>query len=139
MKVLLDTNVALDQILRREPFFEAAKKIVEGSRQGRFTALVSASTVTDIYYIACSMLKDKVLVMARLEALLKTVDIAAVSGAEVLRAIGLKWADFEDAVQFTAGERLAVRFVITRDAEGFAASPIPVVSPERFLDMITVD
>jgi predicted nucleic acid-binding protein len=139
MKVLLDTNVALDYILLREPFYQAAKKVVESSQHGRYTAFVSASAVTDIYYIACGMLRDKALVMARIEALLKTVDVAAVTGAEIRRAIDLCWGDFEDGVQFAAGESLAVRFVITRDADGFAASSIPVVSPEQFLDMITVD
>jgi predicted nucleic acid-binding protein len=139
MMVLLDTNVALDYILLREPFYQDAKAITEDSQQGRYTAFVSASAVTDMYYIACGILRDKALVMARLKALLKTVDVATVSGAEIRRAVDLCWGDFEDAVQFTAAERLAVRFVITRDADGFTASSIPVVSPEQFLAMITVD
>ncbi|GHV28025.1 hypothetical protein AGMMS4952_10760 [Spirochaetia bacterium] len=49
------------------------------------------------------------------------------------------WADFEDCVQYTAGESLAVSYIITRDPDGFAASGIPVVRPEKFLDMITID
>jgi hypothetical protein len=44
-----------------------------------------------------------------------------------------------DAIQYTAGESLAVSYIITRDPEGFAASGIPVVRPEKFLAMITVD
>ncbi|MHC6202200.1 PIN domain-containing protein [Breznakiellaceae bacterium SP9] len=139
MNVLLDTNVALDVILQREPFYQNAKKIADGSQRGVYTALVSASAVTDIYYIACKELRDKKLVMARLKLLLKTVDIAAVTDAEIRRAMDLAWNDFEDCVQFTAGERLAVRYIITRDAEGFTASGIPTVSPEQFLAMITVD
>ncbi|GHV80766.1 hypothetical protein AGMMS49944_25570 [Spirochaetia bacterium] len=104
-----------------------------------YTAFVSASAVTDIYYIACRELRDKKLVMARIKLLLKTVDIAAVTGVEIRRAIDLSWADFEDCVQFTAGERLAVRYIITRDPGGFAGSGIPVLSPDQFLTMITVD
>ncbi|GHV96447.1 twitching motility protein PilT [Spirochaetia bacterium] len=116
MNVLLDTNIALDVILRREPFYQNANKIVKDSRDGMYTAFVSASAVTDISYIAGRELRDKTLVMSRLKLLLETVDIAAVTGVEIRRAIDLDWNDFEDCVQFTAGERLAVRYIITRDA-----------------------
>ncbi|GHV38590.1 hypothetical protein AGMMS49546_09260 [Spirochaetia bacterium] len=85
------------------------------AKLGRFTALVSASAIIDMYYLACKDLKDKMLVMPRLKTLLKTVKIAAVTGAEIHRAIDLDWADFEDCVQYTAGESLAVSYIITRD------------------------
>ena len=139
MNVLLDSNVALDVILRREPFYQNAGIIADGSQKGVYTALMSASAVTDIYYIACRELRDKKLVMERIKALLETVDIAAVTGVEIRRAIALDWTDFEDCVQFTAGERIAVRYIITRDAGDFAGSGIPVRSPDQFLTMITVD
>ena len=139
MNVLLDTNVVLDAILQREPFFQDADDIVDSSKQGAYTAFVSASTVTDIYYIACRRLKDEKLVMERLKVLLETVNVAAVTGREIRRAIELSWNDFEDCVQFTAGERLAARYIITRDPAGFTGSGIPVLSPERFLAMIVVD
>jgi predicted nucleic acid-binding protein len=139
MNVLLDTNVALDVILRREPFYQDAKKIVDGSRGGLYTAFVSASAVTDIYYIACKELRDKKLVMKRLKALLETVGVATVTGAEIHRAIDIAWNDFEDCVQFTAAERLAASYIISRDAGDFAGPGIPAVSPGQFLAMITVD
>jgi predicted nucleic acid-binding protein len=139
MNVLLDSNVALDHILKREPFFTNAKRIIIGSQCKFYTAFISASAVTDIYYISARNLKSNVLAMEELKCLLQTVDIAAVTSAEIHRAVDLTWDDFEDCVQFAAGESLAVRYIITRDPEGFAASGIPVVSPEKFLDMITVD
>jgi predicted nucleic acid-binding protein len=139
MNVLLDTNVALDVILRREPFYQNAGDIVKDSHDGMYTAFVSASAVTDIHYIARGELKDKKLVMARLKLLLETVDIATVTGVEIRRAIDLAWNDFEDCVQFTAGERLSASYIITRDPGDFAESGIPAVSPEQFLSMITVD
>jgi predicted nucleic acid-binding protein len=139
MNVLLDTNIALDVILRREPFYQNASNIVKDSRDGIYTAFVSASAVTDIYYIAGGELKDKKLVMDRIKTLLKTVKIAAVTGLEIRRASDLAWTDFEDCVQFTAGENLDARYIITRDAGGFVESEIPTVSPEQFLAMITVD
>jgi hypothetical protein len=67
------------------------------------------------------------------------VEIAAVTGAEIRRAVDLAWPDFEDCVQFAAGESIQVHYIITRDTGGFSASAIPAVSPGKFIDMITVD
>lgn len=138
MNVLIDTNVALDEILRRQPFCDKAADIIGLAKLGKFTAFLSASAITDVYYIACKNLKDEKLAMLRLKALLKAVGIAAVTGAEIRRAFDLDWSDFEDCVQFAAGENLAVSYIITRDTGGFATSPIPAISPEKFLEIITI-
>lgn len=139
MNMLLDSNIVLDHILKRVPFADKATDIISLAKQGKFTAFVSASAVTDIYYIASKELKSTILAMEELKCLLQTVEIAAVTGAEIRRAVDLAWPDFEDCVQFTAGESIQVNYIITRDADGFSASVTPVVSPGKFIDMITVD
>jgi predicted nucleic acid-binding protein len=52
MKILIDTNIALDVLLKREPFYEDAAKVILLSEKDIIDAYVSASAVTDIYYIA---------------------------------------------------------------------------------------
>jgi predicted nucleic acid-binding protein len=139
MNVLLDSNIVLDHILNRVPFADNANDIISLAKQGKFTAFVSASALTDIYYITSKSLKSQILALEELKCLLQTVDIAAVTGAEIRRAIDLAWPDFEDCVQFAAGENIQALYIITRDINGFSASVIPAVSPEKFIDIITVD
>ena len=63
--------------------------------------------------------------------------IAAVSGNEIRRAIDLEWGDFEDAVQYAAGESISVDYIITRNTSDFISAILPVVTPDDFLVIIT--
>jgi len=62
LKVLLDTNVVLDILLKREQFFTDSLNAVEltlGSGENKGYLFIPASTITDIYYIANRNLKIK--------------------------------------------------------------------------------
>ena len=51
MQVLIDTNVILDVLLNRKGFVQNAVEILKLS-EADFQKFVSASAITDIYYIA---------------------------------------------------------------------------------------
>ena len=50
LSILIDTNVAVDFIVRRMPFYEESAKVIEAASLKIFNAYISASCVTDIYY-----------------------------------------------------------------------------------------
>lgn len=50
MKLLIDTNVLLDVLLKREPFYEESAKVLTLSGKENVYEFVSASAITDIYY-----------------------------------------------------------------------------------------
>ena len=52
MIVLLDTNVVLDVILTNAIFAHKSRVILDFAERKQFTGYVSASAITDIYYIA---------------------------------------------------------------------------------------
>ena len=137
MNVLIDTNVVLDQLVKREPFCENAERIRLLSEKGLITSYISASAVTDIYYIARKEIGDKIKAIDLLNDLLKTTNIAAVTETSIHEALNLKWDDFEDAVQYVAGQNVSADFIITRKANDFSGSDINVISPEDFLKKIT--
>ena len=137
MNVLIDTNVILDQLVKREPFYQDAERIRILSEKGYVNSYISASAVTDIYYIAKKELNDKETVIVLLNKLLETTNVAAVTEASIHEALNLKWDDFEDAVQYVAGQNVSVDYIITRNAKDFADSHIEVISPEAFLVKIT--
>ena len=134
MRVLIDSNVALDHMLKREPFCESAAKIIDFA-SGDDDVLMSASAVTDVYYIARKHFRDKHKAMVALKQLLQTVQVAAVDDADIRRAIALDWADFEDAVQFVAGEGAAADCVVTRDKPGYATTTT-VLTPTEFIGLL---
>jgi hypothetical protein len=122
--------------LGRLPFCEAGAAILGLSKEG-IELFVSASAITDIFYITRKTLDDKQAAMSLLKNLLINVDVAAVSGDEIRRAIDLDWHDFEDALQYAVGEWLRVDYVITRNTADFASAALPVVTPDEFLNNIT--
>ena len=101
MKLLIDTNVVLDVLLKREPFYVAAADVLKLTQRDNVREYISASAVTDIYYIAHRQLKDKAAVKELLKRLLMVVSVAAVSEREIASALDLAWSDFEDSVQYS--------------------------------------
>ena len=137
MNVLIDTNVVLDILLKREPFHQSAARVNVLSEKGLITGYMSASAVTDVYYIAQKETKRKDTAMELLRNLLKTVRVAAVTEGSVKEALDLNWNDFEDAVQYVAGKGISADYVITRNPSDFAGSEIEIITPDAFVDLLT--
>ena len=52
MRVLIDTDITLDFLLQRSPFFQDAKLLFQAIESGQVVGYVTAITLTDIFYIA---------------------------------------------------------------------------------------
>jgi predicted nucleic acid-binding protein len=51
VRVLVDTNILLDFLLQREPFFQDAELLFDAIDRGLVIGCVTATTLTDIFYI----------------------------------------------------------------------------------------
>ena len=96
MKILIDANIALDVLLERRPFYISGVRVL-GLSKGGIELFISASTVTDIYYITRKELKNKDASLTLLKNLLTSVYVAAVTNNEIYRAIDLNWSDLEES------------------------------------------
>ncbi len=52
MRVLLDTNIVLNVLLKREPWVSKSKSIWQANDDGLITGYITGTTLTDIFYIA---------------------------------------------------------------------------------------
>lgn len=135
MKVLFDTNIILDLLLYRQPFCEVSERVIDLSAKRIIEGYVSASSMTDIYYLAYKGLKNKKIVNSYLEKLLQIVFIAGVTDIEIKKALQANWSDFEDAVQYFVAENVEVSYIITRNKKDYLSGKIMVVEPLEFLNM----
>jgi predicted nucleic acid-binding protein len=137
LDILIDTDVVLNVLLQEEPFFESSSDVFILLEQGRFHGSVTATTLTNIYYIAR---KRAGLDIARIciSKLLETPGLQFLNVDEqVLRnAEASKMTDFEDAVQAMAAEIAGLDFIVTRNQRDFRNSPIPAVLPEELLEKL---
>lgn len=137
MKLLIDSNIILDYMLEREPFFEMAENVLNLAEQDDdITEFVSASAITDINYIAYKALKNRDLVYSLIRKVLQIVEIAPVTDKEITTALDLDWKDFEDAVQYSVALANGMDAVITRNMKGFSQAEIKICTPEEILETI---
>lgn len=136
MKVLIDTNIILDFLLQREPFVQDAGALFAAIDSGQIIGYVTATTLTDIFYIAR---KHTGSIEAARQAVLEILTIASicsVNRAILESALNSGFDDFEDAVQIFSAVFQNLDAIVTRDNRGFLNSPISVFSIQELLQQI---
>lgn len=136
MKLLIDTNIVLDVILERQPFYSNSIEVLGLAKRDDVEEYISASAVTDIYYLIYRQLKDKGFAKELLKELFKIVSVASVTEQEIRKAMELEWKDFEDSVQYSVALLQEMNGIITRNPSDYGESEIPVWLPERVLELI---
>ena len=139
IKLLIDTNVVLNVLLRREPFSETAAEVLNPTQRDDVREYVFASAITDIYYIANKQLKDRAAVRNLLERLLKIVSVAAVSEQEIRNALNLTWADFEDSVQYSVALLNEMDGIVTRNPDDYQEANMRIWLPDQALELFAVN
>ena len=137
MKVLIDTNVILDVLAKRLPFYSHAEKIFFLAAEEKIEALITASSVTDIYYLIRKHLKDSKEAKLTLLKLFTLFQIVDVTGDDCKKALELNVSDYENALLATCARREKVEYIITRNIKDFTSSPVPAILPDRFISTHT--
>lgn len=131
MRILFDTNILLDAILTREPFATDAAFLLTAVELGQITGFVSATTLTDVYYLVKRQTRSAETAFNAVNELLELMEICTVDRAVLEQAILFDRDDFEDAVQIACAIRLGLDAIVTRDVAGFTNSLISIISPEN--------
>jgi predicted nucleic acid-binding protein len=134
VRVLFDTNVLMDILLRREPFWDESAQVLDQVASGAVTGLICASTVTTIFYLA-SKEAGKKEAMVQVRSLLGLYEVASVTRAVLDAALNSKSPDFEDAVLAEAAHQAGAQAIITRNLKDFAHSPVRAYTPKQWLAM----
>lgn len=133
MNVLIDTNVILDAMLSRSPFSEAARTLFIWAAEEKINACITASSVTDIYYLLQKHLHDKEKCRQEISKILTLFHIIEVSGTDCEKALELTMSDYEDALLATCAKRSKIEYIITRNVKDFTDSPVKAVLPDEFI------
>lgn len=135
MRVLLDTNVIIDVLAKREPFYRDALMVLRYSEMGKITGIITASCVTDIMYILRKYLQTPQL-RKSVQSLVSILDVCDVTKEDILQAFAFEMADYEDALQAQCASKSDTQYVITRNTKDFANSPIKAIEPHKFLALL---
>ena len=134
MKVLVDTNVILDGFLERELFVEDAKALLNAIQSQQIEGFVTATTLTDIFYIVRRETKNIEQAREAVSRTLILMQICPVDRRILEAAFASNLHDFEDAVQLARAIAKSLDAIITRDPQGFAGATIPILSVLELLE-----
>lgn len=137
-KLLVDTNVLIDYLSMREPFYDEARLLMIVGRVGEFELWMTSSQVTDLIYILSDGGKQSLMpsVLERLRGLRTFVEVFAVGGAEADRMLASAWKDPEDALMFESALSLKADAIITRNAKDFESSLVRAMTAREFFNWL---
>ena len=136
MLILIDTNVLLDVIARREPHVIFSEKVIDLCRQEIINGAIAGHSVLNAMYV----LRKNFTLEERKEIFLSLCEFLYVESVDFGKIIqALKdddFSDFEDCLQMQCALSLRADYIVTRNVKDFAASEIPAVTPEEFLKIL---
>ncbi|WP_223653642.1 type II toxin-antitoxin system VapC family toxin [Hymenobacter psoromatis] len=131
--LFLDTNVLLDFILQRDGFGPAARQLFITAEAEEVVLYAAALSFSHIYYTLRKTNPPAERILA-LKNLASAVNVIPLTRPVIEAALALGFADFEDGLQYCAARAVsAIEAIVTRDAKGFAAGTLPILTPPQAL------
>ena len=115
-KALIDTNVVLDKLAVRQPFHTEANAIFDLIADGELAGFITASSITDIYFLLGKAIGFNSSLKA-IENLLDVFEVISVTKFDCQNAVKSNIKDFEDALVAVCAEKEKIEYIITRDVE----------------------
>ncbi len=140
MKILFDTNVLVDVLQQRQPWFAKASELVMAVAEEKITGCLTAKQITDLYYFSRRQFSDQpdaeLKARAIIEKLLSLFELIDTQASDCLNALAINNGDYEDAVLISAARRTAVDYLVTRNQKHFQSSSVKVCDPDSLLALI---
>ncbi|MCI9082269.1 MAG: PIN domain-containing protein [Lachnospiraceae bacterium] len=131
--VLIDTNIILDVLEKREPFYESSNDVLLCCASKKITGYIALHSVSNIFYI----LRKQYSAEDRRRLILGILDFLQVATAKhenVRHALERNdFSDFEDCLQDECALENHADYIITRNTDDFKNSRIPALTPADFL------
>ena len=132
MKLFLDTNVMLDFLGEREPFYISAAKIATLADKRKLKIIVSAISFATVSYFltkyeGLEVTKDKLRKFKIISGICELDELIIEKG------LNSNFPDFEDSLQYFSALRTECDIIVTRNGKDFKKSQIPVMTPDEFL------
>ena len=137
MAIMIDTNILLDVLLKREPFVKEAKEILEACARKEVEGVFTTSAVTDIFYIEGKEMDDIHILYLLMEDLFGIVRLYNVRKGDIMAALDQKEQDFEDCLLSVCAQRAGCDRIVTRNTKDFQRSFVKAVEPKEFLNELS--
>ncbi|EPF47696.1 PIN domain-containing protein [Treponema vincentii] len=135
-KIFVDSDIVLDVLCKRDPYYEYAAKVFSLADMKKLTVYTTSLVVANVYYI----LRKAIGIEKSKEALRKLrllVKIISVEEREVDLALNSSFSDFEDALQYYTAVKHGMETLLTRNIKDYKERDLIIQTPEQFIKGIT--
>lgn len=131
MRLMLDLNVLLDVVQKRQKHYFASAQVLNHSlTQGN--GYIPAHAITTLHYLV-NKYSNQNQADELIDWLLQNFTIAPADKEIFLRARILNFPDFEDAVVCACAEQQSCDYIITRNNKDFSKATVGVLTPGEFI------
>ena len=126
MKILIDTNIFLDLLLKRN-FYKEALEIL--NNLDKYEVLIVDITLLNIDYIAKKQIKE---IREFLNLVNNTCQIKGAENEDLKKALDIENNDLEDNLQYVVAEKYECECIVTND-KGFKFDNIEILTSKQFV------
>ena len=136
MTILVDTNIVLDVLMKREPYAELAQIIMTKCADREIIGYLAAHSIPNLFYILRKTytIKERRMLIKNLCNVFRISDL---NEKKILSAVeNEEFSDFEDCLQEECAVEAMVDYIVTRNPDDYAKSRIKVVEPREFVALL---
>ena len=135
MKVLVDTNVFLEQLLHREKYDEVDKFFFLAAKQYNQMYITSMSLRDIGYALHRQRHNEEEAKKAQFQVYSMVSKVVGVSADAAINSLFSDAKDFEDALQVNAAEEAMCMAIVTFNKKDYAKANIPVFTPQEICEI----
>lgn len=134
-RIFLDTNVMLDFLGERNPFYDSIARVLSFLESHKFAIIVSPiSYATVSYFLSKSEGKKNAIEKLRMFNAIS--QVCTIDEQTIEKGLSSGFADFEDGLQFYNALESKCDIILTRNAKDFKKSTLPIMSPIEYLNSL---
>ncbi|MBD3385320.1 PIN domain-containing protein [candidate division KSB1 bacterium] len=134
-KVFIDSDIILDVLAKREPFYEPAALLFSLIEKGKLAGYTSPVIFSNIYYVLHKRVSKKITTES-LRYLKTLIQILPLDNRAIELALDSEFNDFEDAIQYFCAEQNSINYIITRNKIDYKKAKINILTAKEFLAML---
>jgi len=133
-KILIDTNIVIDLLAKREQFYKNAQQVFTLSDLKKVKLYVSSLTFANTYYVLSQSFKisDARKILRKFKVL---IEVLPMDDKIIDLSLESDFKDFEDAIQYFMAIENKLDMIMTRNLKDFKTSKLPVLAPKDYLNL----
>lgn len=134
--LFLDTNVLMDILANRIPFYESSSKVYKLGINKKCNLFTSSNTINTVHYLLKKFIGEQEIRNA-LDEITDIVSIIPVNLDMIKKSLNSNHKDFEDAIQIYSAQSISeMNCIVTRDLKDYKNAEIQVYTPDQFLNQL---